>query len=200
MPGLAEAIAHSDLENLLSELFFERVPYIFGGSWDVCRSWKNTLASGIGVDSAEIVLVGTAAIGRSLNPAKNLKPFDDHSDVDVAVISEHLFSVAWHHLRQVDLALDALTPAQKVAVKDHQLRYIYWGCVATDRILPIMPFAAQWLSVRSELALLEPTIGRDINFRIYKDFSALRSYQLRGLKKVQLALAESESDDVAELP
>ena len=43
--------------------------------------------------------VGSAAIGCSLNPVKNFKPFDSASDVDVAVISNYHFTVAWRYLR-----------------------------------------------------------------------------------------------------
>ena len=85
-------------------------------------------------------------------------------------------------------------------VVEHQKRYIYWGCVATDRILPILPFAVTWLDVREQLAQKEPTVDRDINFRIYKDFRALRGYQLQGLKRLQLALVDAKEDGDAELP
>lgn len=200
MLDLAVAILDVDPSQLLSELLFEEVPYVFAGSWDACRAWKGVLAQGIEVDPSELVIVGSAAAGRSLSPYKNLKPFDEGSDVDVAVVSEHFFSVAWHHLRRVDLALDPLTPAQKAAVVAHRTKFIYWGCIATDKLLPILPFASTWMSVRSQLAQLEPTVGRDINFRVYKDFAALRGYQLDGLKQLRLKQVETEGEANAGLP
>lgn len=197
---LGAAILGRNLDELLNELLFERVPYVFEESWEGYRSWRLYLSSAIRVDPSEIIIVGSAGVGYSLDPTKQLRRFDDESDVDVAIISDYFFSEAWHHLRSVDLTLDPLTPPQKAAVVDHQKRYIYWGCIATDRLLPIMPFGASWLGARSSLATMAPTLGRDINFRVYKDFRALRSYQLLGLKKLRTALLNSGGDFDPELP
>lgn len=174
-----------NLEDLVNELLFEQVPHIFGGRWPAYRTWKLTLAKGIHVDPSEITIVGSAATGLSLSPGKNFKPFDAASDVDVAIVSDYYFSEAWHHLRSIDLILDPLTPPQKSAINSHKRNYIYSGCVATDRVLALMPFAGTWLTARSALAGTNPTEEREINFRIYKDFRALRSYQLTSLRKLR---------------
>ena len=200
MDDLKEAVLRRNLDDILSELLFERVPAVFEGSWESYRSWRRALSGFIKVDPSEIILIGSAAIGFSFSPSKQLKPFDENSDVDVAVVSDHFFSDAWHHLRSVDLTLDALTPPQRSAVVDHQKRYVYWGCIATDRLLPILPFAQTWLSARASLAAMEPTVERDINFRIYKDFRALRGYQLMGLQRLRATLLNPEGGDRAELP
>lgn len=199
MEDLRTAICDRNLEDLLSELLFERLPFAFSPSWDEYRGWRRHLATAINVDSSEIVIVGSAAVGYSLSPIKNLKAFDSDSDIDVAVVSDHFFSEAWHHLRTVDLAIDPLTPPQRAAVIDHQKRYIYWGCIATDRILPIMPFAQTWMSARAQLSGMAPTADRDINFRIYKDFRALRTYQMQGLKRLRDTLLNSENENATEL-
>jgi len=47
---------------------------------------------------------------------------------------------------------------------------------------------------------MEPTVERDINFRIYKDFRALRGYQLIGLQKLRTTLLDPEGGYSAELP
>lgn len=164
------------------------------------RTWRRNLSLGINVDPSEIIVTGSAAVGFSLSPTKRLKPFDSKSDVDVAIISDRYFSEAWHHLRSIDLTLAPLTPAQRTAVIDHQKRYVYWGCIATDRLLPILPFAKAWMAARSRLAATEPTLEREINFRIYKDFRALRSYQLRGLQRLRLTLLDPEGGYSAEFP
>lgn len=200
MTNLEATILERNLDELLNELLFEHVPHVFGQSWEAYRSWRRSLASAINVDPSEIIVVGSAAVGYSLGPTKQLRAFDNQSDIDVAVVSDYFFSEAWHYLRSVDLTLDPLTPAQKAAVVDHQKRYVYWGCVATDRLLPIMPFAVPWLEARSSLAAMASTLGRDINFRIYKDFRALRGYQLLGLKKLRAVLLDPEGDLGAELP
>lgn len=191
MDALSTAIVTRNPEELINELLFEQAPFLFDRAWDTYRKWRLGLASQIDVDPSEIIVVGSAAIGRSLGPTKNLKDFDRASDVDIAIISDRFFSEAWHHLRTIDVTLATLTPAQKVAIADHQRRYIYWGCIATDRLLPLLPFAARWLTARSTLAAEAPTLERDVNFRLYKDFRALRGYQILGLKRLRATLLDT---------
>lgn len=199
MHNLPKAIVEQDLNDLLNELLFEDIPHVFKSSNERYRVWRARLSASLKVDPSEIVIVGSAAVGVSLNPTKNFKPFDEKSDVDVAVISDYFFSEAWHYLRSVDLALPMLTPAQRIAVVEHQKRYVYWGCIATDRLLPILPFGREWLEARAKLMEIEPTIDREINFRIYKDFRALRGYQTLGLKMLRDTLLNPEDKYGAEL-
>ena len=199
MIDLGKAVVERNLEELLNELLFENVPLVFDNSWAEYRAWKLFLASGIRVDPSEIIVVGSAAVGHSLAPMKGLRRFDEQSDVDVAIVSHYFFSEAWHHLRSIDLTLAPLSPPQRAAVIDHQTRYIYWGCVATDRLLPLLPFAAMWLQARTALASRAPTVDRDINFRIYRDFRALRAYQLRGLQSLRDTLLEPKGGSSADV-
>lgn len=37
----------------------------------------------------------------------------------------------------------------------------------------------------NEMIKIDPTKDREINFRIYKDFEALKSYQISGVTKVR---------------
>jgi hypothetical protein len=197
MEDLRNAIVNRNLSDLLDELFFERAPYSFSDSWEKYRGWRHVLGKAISVDPCEIVIIGSSAVGYSLSPDSPLKPFDSESDIDVAIVSDYYFSEAWHFLRNVDITLDSLTPAQRNAVIAHQKRYVYWGCITTDRLLPIMPFARSWLSARAVLANLSPTVGRDIRFRVYKDFDALRGYQLRGLQKIRDSILSLQGDSDA---
>lgn len=169
-------------------LYFEKIPFVFANNTEHYRQWRRLLGQLLGVDPQEIVIVGSAAVGCSCNPHKALSPFDDASDIDVAIVSERYFSEAWHHLRTVDLALDVRTGAQRESIKDHRQRLIYWGCVATDKILALLPFAVKWMEARSKMAGAVPTIGRLINFRIYKDFAALRAYQMNCLQTLKTKL------------
>ena len=97
-------------------------------------------ASKIGVDSKAIVLTGSASVGFSLNPDNNLRAFTDTSDIDVAIISQHYFDISWHFLRNVGTKRYGYNRKQKDAIDDHRNRLIYWGTIATDRILQILPF------------------------------------------------------------
>lgn len=186
---LRAAITNSSPADVVCKHVLERLPYIFANKWGPYRKWRQTLGDAIGVDPCNICLIGSACVGVSLNPYKSLSKFGDSSDIDVAVVSEFHFSVAWRALREHRLA-DALTRKEKQSLIDHQKRHIYWGCIATDKILRILPFARNWTVAISKMSAEPPTKDREIKFRIYKNYDALRSYQIQGVKYLQSALLE----------
>ncbi len=131
-------------------------------------------------------------MGFSLNPRKNFGAFSPQSDIDVAIISDHYFSEAWRFLRSLDLTLAQLTNPQRNSIRDHRGRLIYWGTIAADKILPILPFAQPWMAAAAHMSGLPPADQRDINFRIYKDFGALRAYQMQGLASLRTKIIDGE--------
>ncbi len=100
--------ALEDLKGLPPDLFasqyiFEATPHIFAGDFPGYVRWKTEIGMRLEIDPRAICLVGSAVVGISLNPNKRLKPFDDTSDVDVAVVSHRYFELAWHHLRKLSV-------------------------------------------------------------------------------------------------
>ncbi|MFH0735097.1 MAG: hypothetical protein V1773_13030 [bacterium] len=178
-------IFNKDISFITSKWVVEKVPYIFNNNLDNYIIWKELFASKIEVDSKAIVLIGSASVGFSLNPGKNLKEFDDSSDIDVAIISQLYFDISWHFLRNI--GLKRFNYSQRVinAIDDHRERLIYWGIIATDRIIQILPFGKNWILASNEMTKIEPTKNRNINFRIYKDFDSLRAYHLNNLKTIK---------------
>lgn len=169
---------------------FDRIPVLFADDRSLFIGWKRALAEQIEVDPACITIVGSAATGASLNPSKNFKLFDANSDVDVAVVSPHHFSVAWRYLRMNGarrLRLDART---RIAWDEHVKRYIYWGTIATDRLLGVLPFGLEWLQATSAAGQVHPTVGRSVNLRIYSDYDSLRAYHIQGVR----ALRDSQQE------
>lgn len=183
--ALRSAILLNSPDDVVAEHVLERLPFIFQDDWSSYRLWRKTLGAQLEIDPREIVLTGSACVGFSLSPSKELKAFDQDSDVDVAIVSEWHFSEAWHCLRVIDPIIAPLTPPQRSALAEHQKRYVYWGCIATDRVLPLLPFGAKWLAGLSYMAGVSPTAGRRINARIYKDFRALAGYQARSVSALR---------------
>jgi hypothetical protein len=155
----------------------EATPYIFSGvESSVLWRWKQDLASRLDVDPKNILVTGSAAVGISTNPSKGLKPFDAGSDIDVAVVSTYHFDVAWRALRSLGARELSLTSEQKYAIQMHMRRLIYWGTIATDRVLPLLPFGQSWLHALTHIATVEPTLNRDVKARIYRDYASVRAY------------------------
>jgi hypothetical protein len=185
---LIETLQRVSAPTFLEEHLFDCVPHVFSGDRAAYVGWKRALSAAIDVDPACLTVVGSAAVGCSLNPVKNLKAFDNKSDVDVAVVSHYHFTVAWRYLRMNGtrrLKVDART---RIAWDEHMKKYIYWGTIATDRLLGILPFGLQWIKATSQMGFIDPTKGRYVNLRIYADYEALRTYQMISVRNIRESL------------
>lgn len=168
-----------------SKWIIEGIPYIFNNDFQSYINWKEKLSKLILVDSKAIVFTGSSSVGFSLNPDKNLRAFCDQSDIDVAIISAHYFDLSWFVLRNIGTRMYSFTQREKNSIADHRTRLIYWGTIATDKIIQIMPFGKEWIKAMEEMSKEKPTEGRQINFRIYKDFEALKAYHTNNLKLIK---------------
>lgn len=168
-----------------SKWILERIPFLFNDDFEKYIDWKERLGGLIGVDGKAITFTGSAAVGISLNPEKNFRDFTEKSDIDVAIISEHYFDVSWHYLRNLGPKRHKLNYKEKESIKDHRERLVYWGTIATDKIIQILPFGKVWMKAIDQMRKIDPTIDREINFRIYKDFESLREYQSQGIGKLK---------------
>lgn len=125
-----------------------------------------------------------------MNPSKNFKPFDENSDVDVAVVSPHHFALGWRYLRMNGARRLRVDTRTRIAWDEHVKRYIYWGTIATDRLLGVLPFGLEWLQAITTMAQQQPTLGRAVNLRIYADYDSLRAYHIQGVR----SLRDSQQD------
>ncbi|MFI1576547.1 hypothetical protein ACH4VQ_37865 [Streptomyces anulatus] len=177
----------SELQRLSPEGFvnyhvLDRVPWIFSGR-DQYIGWKTALAVDLEIDPFTIHVVGSACLGFSLSPHKNFKAFHGTSDIDIAIVSSYHFDSAWRWLRNLG-PLDSLTKGsfEEDMFKWHRKNLVFEGTIATDRLLGYLPFGPTWRSGLGKAAQREPTVGREIKARIYRDFESLREYQIRSVK------------------
>lgn len=187
-------ILNEDLSFLCSKWILDRTPHIFADDRSEYLRWKETLSQKLSIDSKSIVFTGSSSVGFSLNPSKKFKSFDENSDIDLAIVSDLHFDISWKYLRNMGTRRFDLTIRQKQHIQEHVTRLIYWGTIATDKILEILPFGKDWELVLLELAKHEPINGKEINIRIYKDFESLRQYQINNLKNIsQLSIPVTDT-------
>lgn len=184
-----------ELESLPTSFFitkwiFEHTPYIFDGQEDEYIHWREDIAKKLRVDPTDILITGSAALGFSLSSHKNFKQFDEKSDVDVSIVSQHYFDVAWHDL--IFTSRPVIQPKMRAALDDHRSRLIYWGTIATDKILPLLSFGAEWDNIIKQSKSLPLLENREINFRIYKDKLSVRNYLSLSINDRKTALLEAK--------
>ena len=177
---------------LFSRWVLNKVPVLFNGDIELFIKWKEEFSKNIQVDSQAILFTGSSCNGFSLSPYKNFKDFDDESDIDIAIISEYFFDTCWFEIRNYGNKYHDLTRPQQKSFEGHRTRLIYWGTIATDKLLPIFSFSKEWIAALENMAKLVPTENRTINIRIYKNFESLREYYIDCFKKLQMNLIEPE--------
>lgn len=190
------AALEQDATDLLASVWIlNRIPHPFNDNLVGYATWRHDLARDLKVDPSAVLITGSAAFGISLNPNKNYRAFDELSDIDVAVVSDFHFTEGWRTLRNLGSTLHGLPPRTKQAVNDHVNRFIYWGTIATDRILALLPYGQQWQTALARAAQREPTFGRTINVRVYRDFDSLRAYQVNNLNTLKTTYLSREVKD-----
>lgn len=152
-------------------------------------TWKLELADLLHVDAHSLVVIGSGCVGYSLNPHKNFHVFDENSDVDVAVVSSYHFEMAWRFLRDVGARIHALPRNAQNAITAHREEYLFWGTIATDKLLPfIEPFGPTWVKSLANHGRKPPVDGRDLKVRLYRDSYSLVGYHVNGVRKLRADL------------
>lgn len=178
-------LINSPADLLASVWILNSIPHIFNGDIKEYAVWRHKLAKGLGVDASALLITGSASFGISLNPGKNYRFFTPESDIDVAVISDYHFSEAWRTLRNLGPKRHGMSQSVKQSIADHVQRYIYWGTIATDKLLHLFPYAKEWNSALEEMAKVDPTKGRDVKVRLYRDLDSLRAYHVNNLTNLK---------------
>jgi hypothetical protein len=181
------------LSYFVSKWVFERTPYLFNEDRELFLTWKHKLADSLGCDPTAMLLVGSSAVGVSLNPRKRLRELTDDSDVDVALVSEHHFAILWYWLRHLGARRYDFPHNVRSWIAEHKKRLVYWGLIATDQILPYTPLGSQWVKALADVSALAPVSGREVNIRVYRDFEALRAYAIDGLTDLRRTFSTEEA-------
>lgn len=174
----------------IDDNFLRNDPYAFREVPGGFRSTAALIVRELKIDRNGIFCIGSGAIGLSLNPKKlsggKLKRYDSKSDIDLAVISEVWFEMAWRDLRE---AAQPTTEYMDTLVR----KYIQWqkarffdGAILANRLLPALSFGREWgpslVRIEEHVSVLfdrEVSIG----LWVYRDYWSLRNYVSEGLMK-----------------
>jgi len=176
----------------ISKWIIDAIPFVCDSDYSMHTKWRHDLALRLKVDPNDIIMSGSASTGVSLSPHKLMKEFNKSSDIDIGIVSEHYFEIAWHELRRMDMTSSKMNSVLRAAITEHRTRYIYWGTIATDKILPLLSFGQDWNKIMNDLNEYKCFEDRIINFRIYRDNKSFRDYLLQGITKCRDYLLEGQ--------
>lgn len=191
---LKRRLVELSAEEFVSHYLLEPTPHMFAGDPEGWIRWKSALAHEIAIDPRNITVIGSACLGRSLNPEKNFSEFHEESDIDVAAVSAFHFDMAWRELRAV--RLETLGVKKQSAVKAHRTNYVYWGTIATDMCLSLLSFGRAWERALTRARAHPAVKYRDVKIRLYRDFDSLRSYHVANVRSLRNTLAAPLEDDI----
>ncbi len=144
--------------------------------------FKQIVSSSLDIQFNNILLVGSAKIGFSLNPKKKFKQFsfsDDEkpSDLDIAIISNRYFELFWKTFRS----------AYCLKNKHHYKyisRSIYRGYICEHNIRIILECRKRWQEISAKCnkkLQSEFYIKNPISYRIYRNWDDLQEYSLSSI-------------------
>ena len=197
-PTQGELLGADPVPEWLDEHFLRQDPFAFRRTG--FRRVVRLVSTQLDVDANGVYCIGSGAVGLSLSPRKivddNLKPFDDESDIDLAVISDFHFETAWRDLRQ---ATQSILPVSQIAetVRENiawQRKKLFDGAILAHKLLPELSFGGQWLPAMTRVSEAVVTMldrEVDINMWIYRDYWSLRNYVADGLVRCREGIPKS---------
>ncbi|WP_026656076.1 hypothetical protein [Butyrivibrio sp. AE3003] len=152
---------------------------------DYITKYKKIVSEGLGIDQTEVYMSGSAKLGFSLSPPqkdkeeKLFKPFNDDekirkiSDIDVAVVSDKLFSEYWMIYRQ------SYKKIYEGVYNPYVFREIYRGIINEGNVEKIEGCRKKWnlmvIPIKAKLRK-ELFFKHDITFRVYRNKEDFEDY------------------------
>lgn len=151
---------------------------------------KEIVSRNLKIGFHSLQIVGSAKTGFSLSPTHILKPFHDaaadtkSSDIDIAVISDRLYTFWWKILRETSNAY-FVSSYQQVTSS------VFRGFINEKDIMNISTIRQKWneqispinKTLQDELQFVHP-----ISYRIYRSWEDLEEYQLKSITTAQTKL------------
>ena len=151
--------------------------------------YKLIVSKGLDISINSITMVGSGKVGYSFSPTeKKLSPFNDDekvrklSDLDIAIVSDKLFSKFWNLFRiGYKGCLDYI-------YKVNVFRGIYRGYINESAIELVDECRKEWNILISDVKKRlyeELYIKHEIHFRLYRNWEDFEEYNLQSIKKIK---------------
>jgi hypothetical protein len=161
------------------------VPFAFEGAPDQFEAMRERLSSKLGVAIADITLVGSGRFGFSLDPTRWGIAFSERSDLDIVVVSSHLFHTAWLDLgrnwRKAQLGDSRLHRS----VSRHRDDLVFYGRIIPADLPGIIRLSRPWFEVFGGLGGIPLLARRDVRAQLWDCWDHARLYYRNSLAQVR---------------
>lgn len=171
-----------------SDVWFFRNNAKAGQQYERYDRFKRLFSKSLGMPQNNIAIVGSAKLGFSLAPSKAFKPFDESSDVDIAIVSDALFRQSWDAFLELQSKYH-LNNYQSIASN------IFRRFVSLKKIDIRNSFFEEWARKVEPCKKDLQTIfhmPNEINYRIYQSWDAVERYHCNGLNSILRNLSETD--------
>lgn len=138
---------------------------------------RGVVAEKFGLQRAEVVVVGSSRLGFSISPDKRFRHFGEESDIDVAIISDRLFSEIWQEVHRFNEngGYWEIGPFRK---------YLFQGWIRPDKLPPEHTFALakEWWEFFKVVTQTNKFGPYKVKAGLYKSWYFLEAYQLKSVK------------------
>lgn len=189
-------------EALVENYVFQGVPFIFRDNPQLQSVMRNHLGSALSISEDNIVIVGSAKIGFSLNPENFPRPFSDRSDIDVLVIDKDLYDsiwitiLQWHYPRKGSNLGGTDGGWARARRKD-----LYWGSIMPGRIRyeglslpdalkPLRDISTMWFDAYQSLSLKSEFSSREVSGKLYRTWKHAMLYHTNSLRIIKRRISD----------
>jgi hypothetical protein len=140
---------------------------------------KQRVALHFSIHPTNIFIVGSAKLGFSIAPGKRWREFGEASDVDVAIVSDVLYTRIWHEISSLLTRDPFIRWPRKAKYAEYQLH----GWMRPDLLPPseALPRADEWFRFFRQLTAEGCCGPYKISAGLYYDMYFLEEYQSRAV-------------------
>lgn len=196
-----ELLSEQTAEKVVTDYVFQGEPYVFRDSPEKLDTVRDHIRANFKVTPRDIIVVGSAKMGFSLNPDNFPRQFSESSDIDIVVVDRKLFDSAWetilkwHYPRRREL----LGAPEKTWLGERR-KDIFWGWFYPTKIRftglsypevlkPLRDLSTRWFNVFRGLAHHREFVSRNVSGRLYRTWEHALWYHAEGLRLIKNTIA-----------
>ncbi len=190
-------VLHSSIEELVSESLVDDDPWLFRADASKYIELQAFLSAQLEDPHSRCIVVGSAKYGFSISPDTFGRKFRAQSDIDVAVISPHIFDEIWDCMlgwrypwhtrnwadRERDFGVAHMEDHIAGFVTPDQIKVYIGGAKRVPP--PVQRRSVQWFDTFKMAANIGPARGHDVEGRLYRSIDHLKLYTRWGLDTVK---------------